>query len=71
MRVVDWLYRAVHDGTNEEDSMAETETHAEHTVVEHHHEAGCGHEAVQHGDHVDFAHGDHKHAEHDGHYDEH
>ena len=51
--------------------MAETETHAEHTVAEHKHEEACGHETVQHGDHVDYIHGDHKHAEHEGHYDEH
>ncbi len=31
-----------------------TETHAEHTIAEHQHAAGCGHDAVQHGDHVDY-----------------
>jgi hypothetical protein len=51
--------------------MAETETHAEHTIAEHQHAAGCGHETVQHENHVDFVHDGHKHAEHDGHYDEH
>jgi len=51
--------------------MTETESHAEHTVAEHHHDAGCGHETVQHQDHVDYVHDGHKHAEHDGHYDEH
>ncbi|GGL77362.1 hypothetical protein GCM10009706_14800 [Curtobacterium citreum] len=55
----------------QEDPMAGTETHAEHTIAEHQHAADCGHEAVQHDDHVDYLHDGHKHAEHDGHYDEH
>ena len=37
----------------------------------HEHGPGCGHEAVEHGDHVDYIHGDHRHAVHGGHYDEH
>jgi zinc transport system permease protein len=37
----------------------------------HHHGPGCGHEAVEHGDHVDYLHGSHRHAVHGGHYDEH
>ncbi|HET8561215.1 MAG TPA: metal ABC transporter permease [Marmoricola sp.] len=37
----------------------------------HQHGPGCGHEAVEHGDHVDYIHGDHRHAVHGGHYDEH
>ena len=32
---------------------------------------GCGHRAVEHGDHVDYVHGGHRHAPHGGHYDEH
>ncbi|PZE76177.1 zinc transporter permease [Curtobacterium sp. MCBD17_034] len=51
--------------------MTEQETVAEHTVTEHHHEDGCGHEAVRHEDHVDYVHEGHKHAEHGDHYDEH
>ena len=32
---------------------------------------GCGHPAVQHGDHTDFIHEGHRHAAHADHYDEH
>lgn len=46
-----------------------------HTAVpEHHvhvHGEDCGHQAVRHGDHVDYVHGGHRHAMHDDHYDEH
>ena len=45
-----------------------------HQVAERHtHEHGpdCGHEAVPHGDHVDYVHDGHLHAPHGGHYDEH
>lgn len=45
------------------------ETH--HSVQEHEHGPGCGHEAVQHGDHVDYLHDGHRHALHGDHYDEH
>lgn len=38
---------------------------------EHVHGPDCGHESVQHGDHVDYVHDGHRHAEHAGHYDEH
>ncbi|AZC12685.1 MULTISPECIES: zinc transporter permease [unclassified Microbacterium] len=48
-----------------------TETHAEHSLAEHEHGSDCGHEAVPHGDHVDFVHDGHKHALHGDHYDEH
>jgi zinc transport system permease protein len=41
------------------------ETHA------HQHGADCGHQAVEHGDHVDYVHGGHRHAMHGDHYDEH
>lgn len=37
----------------------------------HEHGPGCGHEAVVHGDHVDYLHGEHRHAAHGPHYDEH
>lgn len=47
--------------------------HAERHL--HEHGPGCGHEAVRHGDHVDYLHDGHRHAVHvtsDGqHYDEH
>ena len=41
------------------------ETHA------HQHGEACGHQAVPHGDHVDYVHDGHRHAVHGGHYDEH
>jgi zinc transport system permease protein len=47
---------------------------APHTVTEshpHRHAPGCGHPAVQHGDHTDFIHEGHRHAAHADHYDEH
>ena len=47
---------------------------APHTITENHphrHAAGCGHPAVQHGDHTDFIHEGHRHAVHADHYDEH
>jgi zinc transport system permease protein len=37
----------------------------------HAHGPGCGHPAVEHGDHVDYIHDGHRHAVHGGHYDEH
>jgi zinc transport system permease protein len=45
-----------------------------HTITEshpHRHAPGCGHPAVQHGDHTDFIHEGHRHAVHADHYDEH
>ncbi|HET7689739.1 MAG TPA: metal ABC transporter permease [Nocardioidaceae bacterium] len=58
------------------------ETHADdlpvdlgHTAVpethDHEHGPDCGHQAVTHGDHVDYLHDGHRHAPHGGHYDEH
>lgn len=47
---------------------------ARHVAAERHpHEHGpeCGHEAVPHGDHVDYLHDGHYHAPHGDHYDEH
>lgn len=47
----------------------------EHAAVDephgHQHGPGCGHPAVEHGDHVDYIHHGHRHAPHGGHYDEH
>jgi zinc transport system permease protein len=37
----------------------------------HEHGPGCGHLAIEHGDHVDYIHDGHRHAVHGGHYDEH
>ena len=45
--------------------------HARAEVHAHEHGPGCGHEAVAHGDHVDYLHDGHRHAAHEGHYDEH
>jgi zinc transport system permease protein len=44
-----------------------------HSDGEHRHEhgPGCGHEAVAHGDHVDYVHDGHRHAAHGAHYDDH
>ena len=57
------------------DAPSEVELAESHTVVpeEHLHEHGpdCGHQAVRHGDHVDYLHGGHRHAPHGSHYDEH
>ncbi|QIM21149.1 metal ABC transporter permease [Phycicoccus sp. HDW14] len=38
---------------------------------DHEHGPRCGHDAVEHGDHVDYLHDGHRHAAHEGHYDEH
>jgi hypothetical protein len=38
---------------------------------EHSHGPGCGHEAVPHGDHIDFLVGDHLHHPHGDHCDDH
>jgi zinc transport system permease protein len=37
----------------------------------HEHGPGCGHEALVHGDHVDYVHDGHRHAAHGAHYDDH
>ncbi len=44
-----------------------------HDMHEHPHEHGpdCGHEAIPHGDHVDYLHDGHRHAAHGAHYDDH
>jgi zinc transport system permease protein len=46
-----------------------------HTAVDeehpHRHDESCGHQAVPHGDHVDYVHDGHRHAVHGSHYDEH
>lgn len=45
--------------------------HARAEAHAHEHGPGCGHEAVAHGDHVDYLHDGHRHAPHHDHYDEH
>lgn len=48
-------------------ASAETK-HANHS---HQHGPGCGHTAVQHGDHIDYLHDGHLHHMHGNHVDEH
>lgn len=43
------------------------QTHEQHA---HTHGPGCGHQAIRHGDHVDYLHGGHLHHAHEGHTDE-
>ena len=38
---------------------------------DHRHGPGCGHEAIPHGDHVDYLVDGHLHHPHDGHCDDH
>jgi hypothetical protein len=47
--------------------MSEHKTHASHTHV---HGAGCGHQAIRHGDHTDYLHDGHLHRAHGDHVDE-
>lgn len=42
-----------------------------HKDHNHQHGAGCGHKAIQHGDHVDYLHDNHLHHVHGDHIDEH
>ena len=50
-----------------------TTEHDRHESAEHPHVhgEGCGHESVQHGDHVDYLHDGQRHASHESHYDVH
>lgn len=54
-----------------ESSAAPPDDHSHTEGHEHEHGPGCGHPAVEHGDHVDYLHDGHRHAVHGGHYDEH
>ena len=45
--------------------------HARAERHDHEHGPGCGHPALEHGDHVDYLHDGHRHAAHEEHYDEH
>ena len=53
--------------------MTTSAEHQQHESADHAHVhgEGCGHETVQHGDHVDYVHEGHRHASHEDHYDEH
>jgi hypothetical protein len=60
--------------TSQEQVQGEPEAaHLPHEESDHGHVHGeaCGHEAVLHGDHVDYLHEGHRHAAHGDHYDEH
>lgn len=48
--------------------MTHCNTHENHP---HQHGKGCGHTAIQHGDHVDYLHDGHLHHVHGDHVDEH
>jgi hypothetical protein len=48
-------------------AMSDHDIHEDHP---HEHGEGCGHVAVDHGDHADYIHDGHTHCAHDGHYDE-
>lgn len=48
----------------EVERMLEEEEHEQHG--DHEHGPGCGHEAVEHGDHVDYLHEGHRHFLRDG-----
>ena len=67
---VDYLH-GTHRHAQHDDHYDEHESLAEHSLAEHQHGTGCGHESVEHGDHVDYVHDGHQHAEHGDHYDEH
>ncbi|HWE57641.1 MAG TPA: hypothetical protein VG435_19215 [Acidimicrobiales bacterium] len=43
-------------------------THEDH---DHEHGPDCGHESVEHEDHIDYIHDGHRHFAHEGHWDEH
>lgn len=42
-----------------------------HENHDHVHGDGCGHQAVKHGDHIDYLHDGHLHHQHEDHVDEH
>lgn len=53
--------------------MTQTVDHSQHPIHadhDHVHGENCGHQAVQHLDHVDYKHDGHLHHEHDGHVEE-
>jgi zinc transport system permease protein len=52
----------------ETEALPHTVTPVPHLHV---HSEDCGHEVIQHDDHVDFIHDGHRHAPHGDHYDEH
>jgi hypothetical protein len=74
------LHHPSGDGVVEEHALEVTSTNPDHCTAGHPcagHEAGhihgpgCGHEAVPHGDHIDYLVDGHLHHPHDGHCDNH
>lgn len=57
--------------TESVDETVATHTSHEEDHSSHAHGDDCGHETVQHDDHVDYVHDGHRHAVHEDHYDEH
>ncbi len=55
----------------DDEAGAPLDLHEPSEAHPHQHRPGCGHVAVEHGDHVDYLHDGHRHAPHDTHYDEH
>jgi len=53
--------------------MSNPERHRFHDPQQHDraHGENCGHQRVDHDDHLDYLHNGHWHAAHEGHYDEH
>ncbi|MCL2735298.1 MAG: metal ABC transporter permease [Propionibacteriaceae bacterium] len=63
------FHRHVHPRQDDVDPLPAPHDHTEQHA--HVHGPGCGHDMVQHGDHVDYIHDGHLHAPHGDHYDEH
>ena len=81
---VDYLHDGhlhhMHDNHVDEHTLEVTDTNPERCTaghdcaghdVDHIHGLGCGHEAVPHGDHIDYIVDGHLHHPHDGHCDNH
>jgi hypothetical protein len=71
---VDYLHdghvHRLHDDHWDECELGD-DVHVVHENHAHQHGPGCGHQTVQHGDHVDYLHDGHRHAAHGDHWDEH
>ena len=67
--VASLLHRHWHPHQDDSDPLPPPHEPAEQHP--HIHGPGCGHDAVAHGDHVDYIHTGHLHAAHGDHYDEH
>ncbi|MDR2930140.1 MAG: metal ABC transporter permease [Propionibacteriaceae bacterium] len=71
--IISWPIAALlHSGRHRRLDDPDSPTSHDITVHDQHvHGPGCGHEAVDHGDHVDYIHDGHLHRRHQDHYDEH